>query len=50
MSTKTMKELCVSGQFSFVFGCGLSASVGNLLKFFFLLLQKLTDVGNLLRR
>ena len=34
MSTKTMKELCVSWQFSFVFGCGLSASAGNLLKLF----------------
>ena len=34
MSTKTMKELCVSQQFSFVFGCKLSASAGNLLKFF----------------
>ena len=31
----------------FVFGCELSASAGNLLKFFFSLLQKLTDAGNL---
>ena len=34
MSTKTVEELCVSWQISFVFGCWLSASVGNLLKFF----------------
>ena len=34
MSTKTMKELCVRRRFSFVFGCGLSASVGDLLKIF----------------
>ena len=34
MSTKTMKELCASRRFSFVFGCWLFASVGNLLKFF----------------
>ena len=34
MSTKTMKELCVSQRFSFVFWCRLSASAGNLLKFF----------------
>ena len=34
MSTKTMKELCASWQFSFIFGCCLFASVGNLLKFF----------------
>ena len=44
-----MKELCVSQQFSFVFGCGLSASAGNLLKFFFSLFQKLTNAGNLPR-
>ena len=34
MSTKTMKELCASWRFSFIFGCWLFASVGNLLKFF----------------
>ena len=34
MSTKIMKELCASWRFSFVFGCWLFASVGNLLKFF----------------
>ena len=34
MSTKTVEELCVSWRISFVFGCRLSASVGNLLKFF----------------
>ena len=37
----------VSSWISFVFGCGLSASVGNLLKF--LLLQKMTGAGNLPR-
>ena len=30
LSTKTMKELCASRRFSFVFGCELSASAGNL--------------------
>ena len=40
-----MKELCASRRFSFVFGCGLSASAGNLLKFFFSLLLKLTNAG-----
>ena len=34
LSTKTMKELCASRRFSFVFGCELSASAGNLLKLF----------------
>ena len=34
MSTKTMKELCASRRFSFVFGCELSGSAGNLLKCF----------------
>ena len=42
-----MKKLCASRRFSFVFGCGLSACAGNLLKFFLSLLQKLTDAGNL---
>ena len=38
MSTKAMEELCVSWQFSFIFGWGLSASAArNLLKFFFII-------------
>ena len=40
-----MSKLCLSLRFSFVFGCGLSTSVGNLLKFF-LTIAKI--VGNLL--
>ena len=28
------QQICVSQRFSFVFGCGLSASVGNLFKFY----------------
>ena len=45
MSTKTMKELCVKRGFSFVFGCGLSASAGNLLEFVSQYCKKLTDAG-----
>lgn len=39
MSIKTMKELCMSGQFSFVF-----LSTGNLLKFF-LVVAKIERCG-----
>ena len=45
MSTKTMKELCVKQGFSFVFGCGLSASAGNLLEFVSQYCKKLTNAG-----
>ena len=37
----------VSSRISFIFGCGLSASAGYLLKFFSCYCKKMTDVGNL---
>ena len=49
-SSKIYQSSCLEKPtLSFVFGCGLSASAGNVLKFFSCYCKKMTNAGNLPR-